>query len=81
VFIAPKSYYTGLYNSRPLHQWTPFFVLNIIFKTTKWLIFLVRPAGFEPATYGLEVIYSFFITTTASATGCVFIQSVNFFSS
>jgi hypothetical protein len=26
-------------------------------ETTKWLILLVRPAGFEPATYGLEVLF------------------------
>jgi hypothetical protein len=26
-------------------------------KATKWLFLLVRPTGFEPVTYGLEVSY------------------------
>ena len=50
-----------------------------MFEVTKWLIYLVRPAGFEPATYGFEVIYSFCNPMPARVSGSQFIRTVNFY--
>jgi hypothetical protein len=44
------------------------------------LFLLVRPAGFEPATYGSEFIFSFCEPVIVSITEEVFIQTVNFYS-
>jgi len=43
------------------------------------LFLLVRPAGFEPATYGLEVIFSFYNPLIVSITEEVFVQTVNLY--